>query len=217
MPVKPFSREFIAFLSLLRFIRPDTIIRSVIVDYLQHTFQGDNVGIASIYCSYKEQREQTTTNLIGSLVQQLVQRHTIVPDDVRKLYKYHIRTRTRPSLQEFSNLLHSQLHKFSKTFVIIDALDECPESNRETLITKILKLQSGIHLLVTSRHIAGIECLFENAARLEILAKDEDVKGYLESRIAREGRLKLHVKSDPTLRDAIIDTIVEKASGMFVK
>jgi hypothetical protein len=217
VPVKPYLCECIAFRSLLWFTRPDIVIRSVVVDYLKHTFQGENVGIACIYCSYKEQHEQTTTNLIAGLVQQLVQRHTIVPDDVRNLYKYHMRTRTRPSLREFSNLLQSQLHKFSKTFVIIDALDECSESNRESLITEILKLQPGIHLLVTSRHIAEIECLFENAARLEILAKDEDVRRYLEGRIAREGRLKRHIKSDPTLQDAIIDTIVEKARGMFVK
>jgi hypothetical protein len=112
---------------------------------------------------------------------------------------------------EISNLLQSQLDKFSKTFVIIDALDECSESNRESLITEILKLQSGIHLLVTLQHIAGIECLLENAARLEILAKDEDVRRYLEGRIAREGRLKHHIKSDPTLQDAIIGTIVAKS------
>lgn len=152
-------------------------------------------------------------------MQQLVQRHTIVPDDdgVRNLYKYHMRARTCPSLGEFFNLLQSQLHKFSKTFVIIDALDECSESNRESLITKILKLQSDIHLLVTSRRIADIECLLENAARLEILAKDEDVRRYLEGRITREGRLKRHIKSDPMLQDAIMDTIVDKARGMFVK
>jgi hypothetical protein len=217
VPVKPYSRECIAFLGLLRFTKPDMIIRSVVVDYLKHTFQGENVGIACIYCSYKEQQEQTTTNLIASLVQQLVQRHAIVPDDVRNLYKCHIRTQTRPSLRECSNLLQSQIHKFSKIFVIIDALDECLESNRESLITEIQKLQSSIHLLVTSRHIAGIEHFFENAARLEIFANGEDVRIYLESRIAREGRLKRYIKSDSTLQDDIISTIIGKASGMFVK
>ena len=188
------------------------------MDYLKHTFQREDVGIACIYCSYKEPHEQTTTNLIASLVQQLVQRRRIVPEDVSYVYKCHIRTQTRPSLREWSDLLQSQVHSFSKVFFIIDALDECIESNgtRESLIAEIQKLQPSIHLLVTSRHIASIEREFEKAARLEILANDEDVRRYLEGRI-ESGRLKLHVRADPTLRDVIISTLVEKARGMCVE
>lgn len=193
------------------------VVRSVVVDYLKRKFQGDNVGIACIYCSYKEQHEQTTTDFIAGLLQQIVHRLTMVPDDVRNLYKTHTRTRTHPSTREFSNLLQSNLHKLSKTFVILDGLDECLENNREGLITEIQKLPSSVHLLVTSRHIADIERLFENAARLEILAKDEDVRRYLEGRIAGERRLSRIINSDPTLQDPVINTIVEKAKGMFVK
>ena len=74
-----------------------------------------------------------------------------------------------------------------------------------------------MHLLVTSRHDATIENIFdtENAACLEILAHDEDVKGYLESRIGH-GRLKRNVGNDTQLRDLITDTIVANARGMYV-
>lgn len=192
-------------------------VRSVVVDYLKRKFQRDNVGIACIYCSYEEQHEQTTTDFIAALLQQIIQRLAIVPDDVRNLYKTHTSTWTRPSVREFSNLLQSNLHKLSKTFVILDGLDECLENNRESLIAEIQKLPPSVHLLVTSRQIADIERLFENAARLEILARDEDVRRYLEGRIAGERRLNRLITSDPTLRDPVINTIVEKAEGMFVK
>jgi hypothetical protein len=115
-------------------------------------------------------------------------------------------------------LLQYEVSSFSKVFVVIDALDECLENDgtRESLIAEIKKLQPSIHLLVTSRHIASIEREFEKAARLEILANDEDIRRYLGGRIER-GRLKLHIRADPTLKHVIVNTLVGNARGMFVK
>lgn len=48
-----------------------TVLASVIIDHLEETFAGDNVGIAFAYCSYNDQ-DQKVTNLIASLLQQLV-------------------------------------------------------------------------------------------------------------------------------------------------
>ena len=48
-------------------------LRSIVVEYLERSFEKNNVAIAYIYCSYKEQEDQTTVNLIASLLQQLVQ------------------------------------------------------------------------------------------------------------------------------------------------
>jgi len=158
-------------------------------------------------------------NLIASVVQQLIQRRTVMPEELNRLHKAHIHERTRPSLKECFDLLQSQVLLFTKTFVVIDALDELPESNgtRARLIAEIQKLRPTVHLLVTSRYDASIESIFqtEDAARIEILARDEDVKGYLESRI-EHGRLKRNVGNDRELRNLITDTIVANARGMYV-
>jgi len=179
-------------------------------------FEKENVAIAYIYCNYKEQEEQTTVNLIGSLLQQLVQMSSVVSEEIISLYESHIGKRTRPTLNEYSNLLQSEVHGFSKVFIVIDALDECRESNgtRMSFITEILKLQPSIHLFVTSRHIVTIESEFEKAVHVEIRASDKDVKGYLKGRIEREHRLVRHVRRDRDLQETIINTIVEKAKGM---
>ena len=124
----------------------------------------------------------------------------------------------RPTLAECANLLQSEVRGFSKIFIVIDALDDCPESNgtRMSFLMEIRKLQPNIHLLVTSRYIPSIEREFEKAARLEICASDGDVRKYLECRIASEPQLVRHVKMDPTLQDTIINALVEKAKGMYV-
>ena len=188
------------------------------VDYLGRTFRGEDVGIAFIYCSYKEQMDQNVTNLIASLLQQLVQRHSIVPNKVRSLYEQHVGKRTRPTFAECSELLRSELTGCSRAFIIVDALDECNEINgtRNGLIAELLSLPPNANLLVTSRHVLSIEDKLNQSPPLEIRASDTDVRIYLEDRIQKESRLKRHVQADPNLRNSIVDTIVKKVQGMSV-
>ena len=192
------------------------VLRSIVVNHLDQHFENDGVTIAYIYCSYKEQEHQTAVNLIASLLQQLVQRNPVISNDVVSLYHHHNMKQTRPTLDELSKLLQSEVRRISKVFIVIDALDECPEGNRtrESFLTEIRKLQPTIYLLVTSRHILAIEREFEQAARIDIYASGEDVKKYLKYRIESEGRLVRLVKPDPALQAAIVNTIVENAKGM---
>jgi ankyrin repeat domain-containing protein 50 len=189
-----------------------------VVDHLGRTFHGKDVGMALIYCSYKEQTDQSLTNLIASLLQQLIQRHPVVPNKVRSLYDQHISKRTRPTFAECRELLRSELTGCSRAFIIVDALDECDETNgtRSGLIAELLGLPPIANLLVTSRHVLSIEDKLNQSPRLEIRASDMDVRIYLEDRIQKESRLKRHVQADPSLRNSIIDTIVKKVQGMSV-
>jgi hypothetical protein len=194
------------------------ILRSIVVDYLKQSIEREDVAIIYIYCSYKEKDDQTAVNLIASLLQQLVQKSSAVSEEIVSLYDNHIKNGTRPVLGEVSKLLQLEVRRFSKVFVLIDALDECPESNsvRMSFLMEIRKLPICIHLLVTSRHTPTIEREFEKAARLEIRANDEDVKRYIKCRIEMEHQLVRLVKRYPALQGNIISTIVEKAKGMLV-
>ncbi|KAI9860642.1 MAG: hypothetical protein M1813_006067 [Trichoglossum hirsutum] len=195
-----------------------TVLSSIVVDHLRSISQG-GAAVACIYCNYKEQEEQTITHLIACLARQLIQRRSVVPEELNRIYRTHIKGQSRPSLNECIDLLESQLGFFSRVFLVIDALDELQDNDgsRTRLITEIQKLQPTVHLMVTSRHDAGIERLFdpENVACIEILASDRDIKRYLESQFWR-GRLKRNVGSDTQLRDVITDTIVANAEGMFL-
>ena len=191
-------------------------LRSIVVDYLQQSFEREDVAIAYVYCSYKEQEDHTAVNLITSLLQQLVQRRPVISGEIKSIYHDYIKKRKRPTLGEWSKLLQAEVRHFSKVFIVIDALDECSEGNgtRWSFLTEIQKLQPSVNLLVTSRHISAIEHEFEKATSVEIHARNEDVRRYVEDRIERERRLARHVKDDPALRETIINSIVEKARGM---
>ena len=62
--------------------------------------------------------------------------------------------------------------------------------------------------MVTSRKLPSIARYFERAKRLHIRAKDDDIRIYIEGRIAIGPR---HLKN---LQDAIVNKIVENAKGM---
>lgn len=148
----------------------------------------------------------------------MIRRNSPIPDEIRSLCNRHRKEGTRPTVGEWSKLIQSEVSRLSGLFIIIDALDECPESKgtRDSFLAEIRKLEQSTHLLVTSRHISSIEREFETASRLEIRATDEDVRRYVEGRINSEVRLKRHVKAAPDLESSITSTVVQKAKGMYV-
>jgi len=195
-----------------------TIITSIVVDHLCRRFQNDaKVGIAYLYCNFRQQEEQRPEDLLLSLLKQLAQRQPSIPESVKSLYKYHKMKETRPLFSEVSEVLHSVITGYQRTFIIIDALDECQVSNgyRYKFLSEIFKLQAktGASLLATSRFIPDIEKEFEKrkSILLEIRARDEDVQRYLDNNMCR---LPSFVLFNPGLQDEIKTEITTAVRGM---
>jgi hypothetical protein len=112
--------------------------------------------------------------------------------------------------------LKLEIGVYSKVFIIVDALDECPEDEgrRANLLRALLSLPKMVNLMVTSRPLATFETDLKGMTRLDILADDRDVRMYVEGRIPQERRLARHVRNDPTLHDILMETIVNSAKGM---
>jgi hypothetical protein len=196
----------------------DEYIRAAVIDTLQKTMTSPDIGLAYIYCNYKEQASQTLVNFLGSIVQQLIRRRKGIPDDVFSMYKFHKAQGTRPTRAEYSKMLRSVSTTFSQVYVVIDALDECDESSgtRRDLISEFTNDAANWQLLCTSRVLGDIEQIFAKSSRLEIRASDEDVQIYLEQSMKSEDRLGDFCKKDPTLQNAIVQNISKNAKGMSV-
>ena len=125
----------------------------------------------------------------------------------------------RPSVHELSSPLRTLTNGFSKTLVVIDALDECPEREaiREGFISELLAFQPQLQLLVTSRDIPMISSQLEGAEKIEIQASDEDIRIYLQERMDNSSRMKKYFAKDPSLKDRIVETVTSKAGGMFLQ
>ena len=175
-----------------------------------------DVGIGWVYCIYNE-RDQTAHNLLASLLQQFCRQKASLSPQVLESYNYHCRHDTRPLVPDISKLLRSELKRFSKVYIIIDALDECPEidSTRDTFLTELLGLPSNAYLLVTSRPNNFIESILTEAKCLEISAHEDDVRRHVAARIANERLLKKHIAAEPSLYDKIMSNITKRAQGMY--
>lgn len=189
-----------------------TIAASIVVDHLCRKFQNDDsVGIAFIFYNY--QQPQTLAELYSSLLGQLI--YPRGAKSITQLYNDHTRRGTRPSSEEVFNALNRAISEYSRVFLIIDALDECGVSDnvRLGIIAGLFKLQNGTtaNLFVTSRHMSMITEKFESRGStiLEIRARDEDIKSYVESHIPD-----MPPFDTPGLKEEIKTAIVEATDGM---
>jgi hypothetical protein len=195
-----------------------TIITAIVVDNLCANFQDDpNVGIAYVYCSFKRNHEQKLEDLLLSLLKQLAQGQTAIPNPLKQLYDRHKSKNTRPSLDEISRVLHSVTALYSKVFIIVDALDECQviDKCRTRFLSEIFNIQAkyNARLFATSRFIPEIMQKFEGSRPLEICASPEDVKRYLESHMSP---LPAFVGRNLDLQEEIKLAITGANDGMYV-
>ncbi|UPL02804.1 hypothetical protein LCI18_013738 [Fusarium solani-melongenae] len=195
-----------------------TILTSIVVDFLDSRFDSDSdIGIAYIYCNFRRQHEQKIGDLLASVLKQLTQCRSSLPDSVKNLYDRHKTKRTRPSLNEILGLLQSVAAIYSRVFIIVDALDECSASDgcRTRFLSELFNLQARhrINIFATSRFIPEIMDRFETSISMEIRATPDDVARYLQGHI---GQLPSFVQRDRQLQEEIMTGISEAVDGMFL-
>src|ERR1700733_6041120 len=98
----------------------------MVVDHLERLFaDNDQVVVVCIYCNYKEQSEQRVENLAASLLKQTFRMSGENFANLKALHNRRRKSGTRPTLDELSRLLTSEVQTYSKVFIIVDALAEC--------------------------------------------------------------------------------------------
>ncbi|KAK2805838.1 hypothetical protein FQN51_008612 [Onygenales sp. PD_10] len=192
-----------------------TIMASIVVDELYRRFQYDeDVGISFLFCNFGLRHIEKPKDMMAGILKQLVRKNDPLPEAVKNLYDINERKGTRPLYDELSIALDSTLSRYSKTFIVADALDEADEAASQVLST-LMELQSRHHirLLVTSRFVPEITAKFNNSPWLEIRANDDDVEKYVQDQIKQ--RLP-YVAKDSELRTEVINKITKAVDGMFL-
>lgn len=198
-----------------------TILASLIIDRLRESEVTDYLpgspsarcGVAGIYCNYKS--PQTTPNVLGSLLQQL-----LLP-----LSNFSEVDDTSADPKNILAPLLEVVKHFSNTFIIVDALDECP--TRVELLQALRQLVDStaidpsdtvLHILVTSRDSvkADIERELKPNGRLEIRSNEADVRNYLRQTLCMQGQVAQWIEDDPHFGALILDSVSSKVAGMFL-
>jgi hypothetical protein len=170
-----------------------------------------------MYCDSRRQHEQRALDLMINLLKQLVMKQSSVPAAVKDLHDKHKKKQSRPLLDEIRRVIHQVMHAYSRTFIVIDALDECgaTQDGRDLFLQEIFNLQASfqVNIFVTSRYIPEIEVQFDRACKLEIRADETDVQQYLHFMIQNTRFLK---SRKDTLQVEIKNRIAKAVHGMYV-
>lgn len=175
--------------------------------------------VAYVYFSIQDQSKQSTEYLTRSLIRQLLSGRSMTWTAITELYNKCSMSGQQPSQTALLDLLVQAVEESSRTFIMIDALDECTDKEEAFDITIQLleRLPGKLNVLVTSRHETFIE---DNLSEIDTqrwekvpvrnAAVDEDISNFVRSRMEKDRKLrKWRAESD-----YIVDTLVSQAGGM---
>ncbi|KAJ6517624.1 hypothetical protein DFH09DRAFT_1098924 [Mycena vulgaris] len=197
-----------------------TVLVSIVVDHLQAVAAASvqNIGVAVVYLNHKERDEHSPAKLLASLWRQLVFRRPISPT-IHELYESHHEPGTRPFIKDDHAVLRSVIAEYSKVYIVVDALDEYPEKERDIFLGHLFSLDpTRVNLMLTSRPHIKIEDVGSNSdlQTLEIRAMEGDIRLLVDAQISRSRQLSKHIHSRPELRKEIETGIVGRNGGMFL-
>jgi hypothetical protein len=178
-------------------------------------------GVACVFCDYKQEDTLTATELIASILRQLMLGLSAIPEPIRELYDHYNTGYTRPSdLTSLTSALEAQVGLYPRFYLIVDALDECStlDATRDQFVSAIRSLATHdhVHILITSRDVLDLSLQFIDEPRIVINAHEDDLRAYITHRLDTEHRLKRLIKADEDLRNDIVAQVIERAAGMYV-
>ncbi|KAM0514400.1 hypothetical protein ACHAPE_006982 [Trichoderma viride] len=200
-----------------------TTLTSIIINDLFERFKKDtNVGIAYVYFNFRQHDEQKPLDLLTSILKQLAQGQSCLPQRVKTTLDEYKGKNERLSLDDAKKLLQEVSASYSRVFILLDALDECQGSYgcRASFLEEIFLLQGSakVNVFATSRIIPEIMQTFKACKSMEIRATQEDVQRYVRGQLEGGGieHLPSLIKDKPELEEAIVSGITNAVDGMFL-
>ncbi|KAH9241070.1 hypothetical protein K456DRAFT_1813056, partial [Colletotrichum gloeosporioides 23] len=194
-----------------------TIIASVVVNFLRDVYQSQTIGLAYIYCNYQRQNEQDLRSFLASILKQLSQTLSTLPQCIRRLYDEHADSKEDPPIEKLIDAIVMVSKSILNVFVVVDALDECRTSDDWTSCftshLSRIQVEADVNIMYTSRHVFEIETLFDTCLRQRISAKSDDVGMFIDSRLQN---LLERVQGGSQLGKTIKSAVIGLVDGMFL-
>ena len=193
---------------------------SVVIDH----FYGrrPDITVAGLYCDYLDRKEQTTSNMLGAMLKQLVGRGT-VPEDIRMAFedaKEHFGG-VRPEVPELLKMLKTVIgqRRRRRVVICIDGLDESLAAHRTSLLTALQAIAQelpNVRLFLAGRPFIRpeVERYFPGVDTILVSPTREDTEALL--------KMKLDADPEPDamndhLRADIMEIIPKTISEMYAQ
>ncbi|RPA91655.1 ankyrin [Choiromyces venosus 120613-1] len=194
-----------------------THLSSRVIDHFQGSEQ--DITVTALYCDYLDKKEQTTSNIIGAILKQVVGDGNI-PEDMRKAFevgKRHLGG-VGPRTSELLKMLKAVLAQRQRVVICVDGLDESLPDHRTGLLKalrEIIQELPNIQLFLTARPfiLDEIKRYFTHMDTISVTPSKDDVKILLKTKLEEDPEPDA---MDDHLRAQIMETIPEKVSEIFL-
>lgn len=174
-----------------------------------------NIGLAYVYCDYRDQAQQTTQNIYGTILKQLLRALPSIPEEVTEILLESHRKKSPLELARLRDTLQITSRFFDQIYICLDALDECEHVDQ--LLSSLKQIPSSVRLFSTGRkHVKSIiQRYFEDTRTILIEAKESDIRILIQEKV-NEDRMKDPEIMDAKLEQDIIEKISALSMGMLV-
>ena len=189
---------------------------------LEHILQkGPQNNAAYFYFDFNDSAKQYHDKMLRSLIIQLFSKHQSIPEPLLSLFQSCQSGAKPPPTGELETLLKTLIDLYDKTFIILDALDECED--RQELLTFLENAigwnSQKLNVVMTSRKLKDFEDFFkaeiEEWSRLSIQNEkvNEDIRSYVHGKLQNDRRFK-RWRGQPKVQEEIETKLMEKSDGM---
>jgi hypothetical protein len=181
------------------------------------------------YFDFRDLNKQTSYHLLRSLVFQLSTHSIPCCDILLRVYKIHNDGTQQPSEDILGECLKEMLRLLEPgpIFIILDALDECPDSSglpspRNEVLKFVKELVDlhlrGLYICATSRPEVSIRAVLEPLAFRSVSLHDEsgqkaDIADYVRNVVNSSPSMAMRRWRDDD-KNLVIETLTERADGM---
>jgi hypothetical protein len=185
--------------------------------------------IAYFYFDFRDLNKQSCHDLLLSLVSQLSTRSSPCCEILYRVYETHEKGTRQPSDDTLKECLKDMLRLPGQgpIFIILDALDECPDSSgfpspRDEVLQLVKELVDlhlqELHICVTSRPEIDIRAVLEPLAFCSVSLHDEsgqktDIANYVRNVVNLSPSMAMRRWRDDD-KTLVIETLTERADGM---
>jgi hypothetical protein len=200
---------------------------SSIIKDLEAVRKAGLASLAYYYFDFKDTNKQDLRGLLSSLLLQLTARSNTFYDILNQLYEARDKGSQQPSEGDLIECLIQVLAfpEQSKLYIILDALDECPDNSgtptsREKVLKFLDKLLSlrlhHVRICITSRSEVDIQSSLEHLTSHCVSLHNQsgqrkDIIDYIKYFVESDRKMEKWREED---KELVINTLAKKAQGM---
>ena len=141
---------------------------------------------------------------------------------MEELYQTYKGGHEIPALADILRALQSEISRFTKAYIVIDALDECMQDARTRVkfedVLRVLRGAANIMATSCNGNAWGKSGTPRDTSVLEVRANDKVIQAYVEDSIARglskDQDVSEYIKEDAKVAKTIVNGVIARAQGL---